>query len=545
MKVRQNPPLPGIYQDFRAVILGHPENASAQLLEAAKETEVRVVAFMVAGSPAGLHDGVLFIPGLLMGGQAMEIYSRATANQSMEKVAKQPREWRKVIARLKEYPPEVFGTATDALPELLARWDEAIARHPVTGIAVNDGLADPMLHKPPVNPYTVAFHNVSTHILAREFNEQQIRDSVREGHVYVSHDWLCDPSGFLFVAANALGVFDMGDRVPMAGQTVLEARLPVSAKVRIMHDGKQVFETTGSRINYTIREPGPYRLEAWLAADGEDRPWIYTNPIYAVRPSLDLISRAPAIAADRVEVSRDIPYAEGKPEDANKHKLDLYLPKGKQNFPVLMFVHGGYWRNGDRSQYAGFGNRFAAEGTGVVIPSYRLAPDNPHPAQIEDVASAFAWVHQFISRYGGDVNRIYIAGHSAGGHLVALLALDEKYLKKHGVPVSAIKGVAAISGVYDLRTVTQYDSSPDVRREASPIFHVHPATPPFLITYCQWDYSALPAQARDFDAALRKAFDSSRLVFVPGENHITEIADTWKENDPTAQAIRRFLESGH
>ena len=106
--------------------------------------------------------------------------------------------------------------------------------------------------------------------------------------------------------------------------------------------------------------------------------------------------------------------------------------------------------------YPLLGNRFAKLGIGVVIPSYRLMPKSPHPAQIEDTAAAFAWVYKNIAQYGGDPNRIYLAGHSAGGHLVALLALDPKYLNKYEIPLDAIKGVAAISGVYDVSKMTAF-----------------------------------------------------------------------------------------
>src|SRR5213076_3437243 len=149
-------------------------------------------------------------------------------------------------------------------------------------------------------------------------------------------------------------------------------------------------------------------------------------------------------------VKADLDYTEGQPADANKHKLDLYLPKDKKLAPVFVFIHGGAWRSGDRSQYPSLGNRFAKEGILTVVPSYRLAPKNPHPAQIEDVAAAFAWTVRHVAEYGGDTNRIYLGGHSAGGHLSALLTLNARYLEEYGILPSQIKGVLALSGVYDL-----------------------------------------------------------------------------------------------
>jgi acetyl esterase/lipase len=206
-----------------------------------------------------------------------------------------------------------------------------------------------------------------------------------------------------------------------------------------------------------------------------------------------------------------------------------------------MFIHGGSWKSGDRSSYPALGNRFAKLGIGVAIPSYRLMPKNPHPAQIDDVATAFAWVYKNIAQYGGDPKRIYIAGHSAGGHLVSLLALDDTYLKKYDIPLSAIKGVASISGVYD---VSQINGFKDVATDdsPSPMKHVHANAPPFLVSYCQWDYLALPLQAREFADALKKSFDSVELLYVPGQGHISEIIHLVQDDDVIAQAILKLIQ---
>jgi acetyl esterase/lipase len=94
-----------------------------------------------------------------------------------------------------------------------------------------------------------------------------------------------------------------------------------------------------------------------------------------------------------VEVIPDVAYFAGPGADANKHKLDLYLPKGRKDFPVLFFVHGGAWTTGDRKLYAPLGQLLARNGIGAVVISYRLTPQVQHPGHIEDVARAFAWTH--------------------------------------------------------------------------------------------------------------------------------------------------------
>src|SRR5581483_10396907 len=139
---------------------------------------------------------------------------------------------------------------------------------------------------------------------------------------------------------------------------------------------------------------------------------------------------APA-AAGAFEVARhtDIPYRTDKDADKERHKLDVYLPKGKKEFPVLFFVHGGGWKSGNKSWYGALGHAFAQAGIGVVLTNYRLSPQVKHPAHVQDVAKAFAWTCANIGKYGGRADRLFVCGHSAGGHLVALLATDPEYLK--------------------------------------------------------------------------------------------------------------------
>jgi hypothetical protein len=134
-----------------------------------------------------------------------------------------------------------------------------------------------------VDPYVRSFRNLSTHILAEKLDEPTLRAALKAGHAYVAHDWMCDPTGFRFEAVDAegrsLGV--MGDEVKRGDGLKLTAQLPVPALVRLIHQGKEVARTEGkATFEFTAKEPGAYRLEAWLKLDDEWRPWIYSNPIY-------------------------------------------------------------------------------------------------------------------------------------------------------------------------------------------------------------------------------------------------------------------------
>jgi acetyl esterase/lipase len=590
----------GLYEDFRAIMHVHAEDAEhtkgtrPQLLAAAQKAGIRILLTTDHRGPKpeawrGLREGVLFIAGSETGdgtlwypdygtdGQpiagsglrfmchieeryqtptdglvGMEICNRHT-DAILDKgpqlylgaAMALPSLWQAALDNFHSFPDEFFAAGTDYRKEIFAKWDRETQSKPFTGIGANDAHQNVILKDVTFDPYEVSFRNLVTHILARELTEPLIREALTNGHVYVAHDWLCDPTGFTFGAVNNLGVFPMGDEAVLLGRTRLTAMTPLAAKLRLIHKGLVIQETSGTNLTFEVKEPGAYRLEAWLTVDGEDRPWIYSNPVYLRSPGLAEL-RLPSMQLDSgIEAHKDIAYREGPADEAAKHKLDVYAQKDKRDAPVLFFIHGGAWRTGDRAQYVPLGNRYAREGYVIVVPSYRLAPKYPHPAQIEDVAAAFAWTVKHVGEYGGDTNRIFVAGHSAGGHLAALLALEGDYLASYGVSTKSIRGVLALSGVYDLTDPTGqasvFGTDLQVRRAASPLFQIKPGAPPFLVTYCQWDYFSLPGQARGFQHALKEAGLSAELVFIPHESHISEMVHVTNPEDPTVTAALKFM----
>src|SRR5262249_24390060 len=160
--------------------------------------------------------------------------------------------------------------------------------------------------------------------------------------------------------------------------------------------------------------------------------------------------------------------------------------------PVLMFIHGGAWRIGDKSHfglYSSVGMSFAEQGVGTVVPNYRLSPKVVHPAHVQDVARAFAWTHRNIKKYGGNPKQSFLSGHSAGGHLAALLATDDTYLKAEGLSLKDVKGVMPLSGLYEVTHhgvfTPMFGKDLEVRKKASPLHHARADAPPFLIIYAQ------------------------------------------------------------
>ena len=247
-----------------------------------------------------------------------------------------------------------------------------------------------------------------------------------------------------------------------------------------------------------------------------------------------------------VERIKNLAYRTDKDADPDKHKLDLYLPKGAKNFPVLFFVHGGAWKSGNKEMYIKFGEAFAGEGIGAVVINYRLSPKVQHPAHIEDVASAFAWVHANIETYGGRKDRVFICGHSAGGHLVALLATDEKYLKKEGLSFNDIRGVIPISGVHNIHAVVPlfksvFGSDREECRDASPIAHVGKTHPPFLLMYADHDYPTLGHMAEEMNDELKKHKCESQCVCIDHRTHISIILMPMTEADELRNDVLSFI----
>lgn len=158
----------------------------------------------------------------------------------------------------------------------------------------------------------------------------------------------------------------------------------------------------------------------------------------------------PANAADYTRVN-DIAYG-----SEQLQKLDIYTPKNceRSGCPVVVWVHGGGWRNGDK-EYVG-SPRLAATwcpaGAVLVALNYRLSPDVVHPAHVQDIAMAINWINRNIRSYGGNPDKLSLLGHSAGAHLVALVATDPQYLQAYGLtPAKAIRNVFPIdSASYDL-----------------------------------------------------------------------------------------------
>jgi hypothetical protein len=236
-----------------------------------------------------------------------------------------PAEFAELKENLRLYPDELLAAQVTYLQDYIGKWDAETQKRRLTGIAANDCHHNQVLvvkmldentiligtivdkddgmrkvtaasrpairemtkgHKPgdilaraDFDPYYRSFRNVTTHILASELTESAIRAALQQGHAYVSHDWMCDATGFSFVLALPAPAI-MGDETKLAAGQKMLARFPVACRIRLLRDGKVIADRESEQLEYEIAGPGVYRVEGWLKLDGEDRPWVYSNPIY-------------------------------------------------------------------------------------------------------------------------------------------------------------------------------------------------------------------------------------------------------------------------
>jgi acetyl esterase/lipase len=248
-----------------------------------------------------------------------------------------------------------------------------------------------------------------------------------------------------------------------------------------------------------------------------------------------------------VEKHKNLAYNAAKDADPVRHKLDLYVPKGAKDFPVMMFVHGGAWKSGNKDLYGPLGETFAKQGIGVAVINYRLTDSKgmvKHPDHIRDVAKAFAWVKANCGKYGGSKDKLFVSGHSAGGHLVALLGTDETYLKAEGCTTRDICGVMAISGVYTVTPLVLGDifgRDEEVCKAASPISHCQGSHPPFLIAYGNKDFPFLDLMAEEFGKKLKECKNEATVMKLDRDHFSIIIQMGMKADDPLTKAMVEFM----
>jgi arylformamidase len=263
-------------------------------------------------------------------------------------------------------------------------------------------------------------------------------------------------------------------------------------------------------------------------------------------------------------LTSNIPYVDNGHE---RHVLDIYTPEkpaGKP-LPVMFWIHGGGWQTGDKSDVALKPRALTERGFVFVSTNYRLLPEVKMEELIADVAKSLGWVHKHIDRYGGDPERIFVGGHSAGAQLAALICIDDRYLKKEGVSFDILKGCVPVDGdTYDIPKIImtaefrqtlyggkmftfghrqKFGNDPEKHVDFSAVTHVakNKGIPPFLLLYFPGNPDTR-AQARRLESVLKAAGIPARTYGKRDSNHNRLNNDLGKPDDPATQEFYKFLD---
>ena len=245
----------------------------------------------------------------------------------------------------------------------------------------------------------------------------------------------------------------------------------------------------------------------------------------------------------QARVNLDVEYGA---ED--RQKIDLYLPGSSSNkgLPVLLFIHGGYWVLGHKDTLGFMAPAITCLPAIFVAVGYRLAPQAKYPGPVDDCRHAVKWVYENIHRHGGDPDRIFVGGHSAGGHLASLVTLQHNPIKGLALPDDVIKGCFSVSGIFDVADTPEdrrdaFLNSPEEAREASPLSHVAGNNVPFLLEIGEHDFPNLKAQHPVMVEALRQQPGRVEAIERNGVNHFQISLDNGDVCGVWATKVRQWM----
>ena len=226
-----------------------------------------------------------------------------------------------------------------------------------------------------------------------------------------------------------------------------------------------------------------------------------------------------------------------------KCQLDIYLPPDQpEKCPVLIYFHGGGITGGSRG-----GPNLTAQGVCLVAPSYRLSPKAQCPDYLNDAADAVAWTFRNIEKYGGDPNRIFVSGMSAGSYLAALITMDKSWLEKRGIDIDRIAGLLPISGHmithFTIRKERGLTASTGLADEFAPLYHVRKTPFPIFIQCGDNDYPSRQEENRLFVSMMIRYAKQPESDIVYREYPGTHLVVTHKYLT-SSRHFERFLHHG-
>ncbi len=253
---------------------------------------------------------------------------------------------------------------------------------------------------------------------------------------------------------------------------------------------------------------------------------------------------------------KNIPYRNKTDKAFNPEKsiLDIYIPnKRTVSAPVIIFIHGGSWNTGNKNTYKFLGKGFAKKGFITVIINYRLTPEVNYLPMAEDCATAVKWVYEHINEYGGDNRKIFISGHSAGGHLAALISNDARYFEQLKIP-NPIKAALLIDpfglDMYSYFPTSTYSSdkwfkqtftnNPETWKKASPQYYISKNTIPQLVWIGEKTFPAIKSQGKVYAETLSNSGIVVAFKEIKKKKHIGMIFQFYRKSSPKYEQLLEF-----
>ncbi len=238
-------------------------------------------------------------------------------------------------------------------------------------------------------------------------------------------------------------------------------------------------------------------------------------------------------------------------------QLNVFQPKKmSEKHPVLVFIHGGNWNAGKKSTYNFFGKGMARKGIVTVIIDYRLSNSTTYEGMATDAAQAVQWVKDSISAYGGDPEKIFLSGHSAGAHLAALIACDNRYFDSLKItnPVNGtilidafglnmFKYLKNSTNKKDAIYFPAFTQNPEKWKDGSPAHHLDKKMPPFLVFVGGKTYPAIASGTNDFMTLLNPYQPAASLIYVKGKRHAGMILQFYNSHNKAYLEILNFIRS--
>jgi arylformamidase len=262
-----------------------------------------------------------------------------------------------------------------------------------------------------------------------------------------------------------------------------------------------------------------------------------------VKDAMDWIARYGAESARaRAELPMrfDVPVGRHHAERA-----DIFLPTrpGRGPAPVHVFVHGGYWHRLDKADFSFVARAFPEAAT--VVVNYALVPAVDLDELVRQVRAAVAWTHANAADFGGDPARLTVSGHSAGGHLVAMLFATD--WREFGAPADVIKAGCSFSGLFDLEPIRLcylndvLALSPETAKRNSPVHLAPTVRAPLILTFGAEEGPEYRRQTEDLAAAWRARGAAVEVIDAPGLNHFNIVSELERPDTPLARALRRQM----